>query len=492
MYKVIDFKTRKVVTPHNLVFSGGEFSPWEIEIDLDEVRKQLNVDAFRKETPRLSKYLPFLPLEKEERLISLQEVATPLIKSQVLGKQLGIDLYFKLEGKNPTGSFKDRGSAIEVSIAKALGAKAIVLASTGNMAASCACYAAVAKLPCFVLVPEGAPAAKLTQVIAFGGHIVQIKGDYNDAISLAEKIADKMGFYLGGDYAFRAEGQKTAAFELVDQFHGEAPDAIIVPIGCGTNITAYKKGFYEYQQLGFSNQMPIIIGAQARGSAAVVESYQENRRDIRPLIRAHTVASAISATNPIDGIKALDAIYSTQGCAVAVTDEEMLRTQYILSREEGLFVESASATTLAVLMKLCNSQEREKIRWKKSLANKRVVCVLTGDGLKDATLLLNAAIQPPAIAKDLDEFMTLYQNQFFNGYSAIFEDKNKVVFQTEPAIEDVRKALEELLHAKYGQPYVSKIHQLLRERFEKNRKITIADFQEAVQEGLEALLKHFK
>lgn len=490
MYKIVDFATKKEVTPHNFVFSGGEFSPWEISMDLDEIKKNLNREAFQKEPPRLSKYLPLLPLQKKDALVSLQEVATPLIKSQVLGKRLGIDLYFKLEGKNPTGSFKDRGSAMDVSMAKALGAKAIILASTGNMAASCACYAAVAKLPCFVLVPEGAPAAKLTQVIAFGGHIVQVKGHYNDAIALAEKIADKMGFYLGGDYAFRVEGQKTAAFELVDQFHGQAPDAVIVPIGCGTNISAYGKGFYEYQQLGFSDRMPVIIGSQAQGSAAVVESYQENRRDIRPLTHAHTIASAISATNPIDGIKALDVIYSSQGCAAAITDEELLRTQHILSREEGLFVESASASTLAVLMKLCGSEERENIRWKGSLSNKRVVCILTGDGLKDANLLLNAAIQPPLIAKDLNEFMTLYQNQFYSGYSAIFEDKNKVVFQTPPSIEQVRKELEQLLSAEYGDAYVAEIQAALVHRFEKSQQITIADFQEAVQEGLESLLKH--
>src|SRR5262249_14716912 len=153
---------------------GGPFSPWEIVMDLDEIKKNLNLQAFKKETPRLSKYLPLLPIQKEKEWVSLQEVATPLIKSRVLGEQLGVDLYFKLEGKNPTGSFKDRGSAMDVSIAKALGAKAVILASTGNMAASCACYAAVAKFPCFVLVPEGAPPAKLTQVIAFGGHIVQV------------------------------------------------------------------------------------------------------------------------------------------------------------------------------------------------------------------------------------------------------------------------------------------------------------------------------
>ncbi len=490
MYKIIDFLSKKTVTPHNFIFSGGPASPWEISMDLEAVRQNLDRDRFTQEVPRLSKYLPLLPVQNLADWVSLQEVATPLIKSQVLGEQLGVDLYFKLEGKNPTGSFKDRGSAMDVCIARALGAEAMILASTGNMAASCACYAAVAKLSCFILVPEGAPPAKLTQVIAFGGNIVEVKGHYNDAIALAEKIAQKMGFYLGGDYAFRVEGQKTAAFELLDQLDGKAPDAVIVPIGCGTNITAYKKGFYEYHALGFSDRMPVMIGAQAAGSAAVVHSYDEGLNEIKPLEKAYTRASAISSTNPIDGVKALEAIYSTQGCAVAVSDEEMLRVQHLLAKEEGLFVESASATTLAVLIKLCSSNAQEDIRWKGSLRNKRVVCVLTGDGLKDAHLLSEAAVKSPTIVPTVDAFMALYQNKLFSGDRAIFEDKSKVIFHSPPSKEEVQKVLGELLCAEYGDCYIAEVQSVLIRCFERQQQITIADFQLALQEGVESLLEN--
>ena len=263
MYQLLDFVTQKPVTPRGLVFTG-EDSPWEVVMDIAAIKKQLNLDYFKIAPPGLSKYLPFMPIKQSAEFISLRETATPLIKSKTIGKLLGLDLYFKVEGKNTTGSFKDRGSAVDISVAREFGASSIILASTGNMAASCACYAAAAKIPCFILVPEGVAVAKLAQVIAFGGRIVQIKGHYNDAARLAQSLAEKMGFYLAGDYAYRVEGQKTAAFEIIDQLFFQPPDVVVVPIGCGTNITAYKKGFSEYQQLGLIDRIPQLIGVAGR------------------------------------------------------------------------------------------------------------------------------------------------------------------------------------------------------------------------------------
>src|SRR3989338_8087777 len=197
MYKLIDFQTKKAVTPKNLVFTGPN-GPWEVVMDLAMIQSKLNLDYFKQAPPCLAKYLPLLPIKDHTQFVSLKEMATPLVKAKSLTKKFGIDLYFKLESKNPTGSFKDRGSAVDLTVAKEMGAKGIVLASTGNMAASCSCYAAQAKLPCFVFVPEGVPMAKLAQVIAFGGHIVQVKGSYNDAAKLAEAVAVEKGFYLAG------------------------------------------------------------------------------------------------------------------------------------------------------------------------------------------------------------------------------------------------------------------------------------------------------
>lgn len=475
MYKIIDAVTKKQVRPEGLVFAGDN-TPWEVCMDLALVKSKLNLDYFKTAPPCLSKYLPFMPIQKVSEFISLREVATPLIQSGTLSRMLGMDLYLKLESRNPTGSFKDRGSAVDISVAKELGAEAIILASTGNMAASCACYAAAAKMPCFVLVPEGVPVAKLAQVIAFGGHIIQVKGDYNDAADLAKNIAEKKGFYLAGDYAYRVEGQKTAAFEMIDQLLFQAPDIVVVPIGCGTNITAYAKGFQEYAQLGLIDKVPRLIGVQAQGARAVVNSFEQHQKTITPLQSVDTLASAIAVANPIDGIKALEAIYTTQGCAIAVTDQEILQAQYLLSTEEGLFVESASAATLAALMKVADDQK---------YAHQKVVCVLTGNGLKDANTLLRVAIKPPTIYPDEKEFSLLYENNFFTGKNVIFVDKNKVLFKSEPTIEEIKAQMIALLGMHYNEEYLRKIKNILTSILQKGKVVTVSDFQDAIQDALE-------
>lgn len=479
MYKLIDFTTKKVVTPDSLVFTGKD-GPWEVSMDIAAIKAKLNIDYFKISPPGLAKYLPFMPIKYPAEFVSLREMATPLIKSKSLGRQLGIglDLYFKMEAKNPTGSFKDRGSAVDITVARELGAKSIILASTGSMAASCACYAAAAKMPCFVLVPEGVPSAKLAQVIAFGGHIVQIKGTYNDAADMAETLAKKMGFYLAGDYAYRVEGQKSAAFELIDQLLFQSPDVVLVPIGCGTNLAAYAKGFREYQQFGLIDKIPQLIGVQATGSDAVVRSFLQGKKNVEALEKVDTIASAIAVPNPIDGVKALDAIYSTQGSAYAVTDQEILEAQYLLSTEEGLFVESASAATVAALLK-ANAQG--------NLNNKKVVCVLTGDGLKDPSVILKAAIKPPTIYPDIKEFVTLYDSNFFQGKNMIFVEKSSVIFSTEPSLEQIKDQLMTLFNSTYSDKYLRKIKVILARILQKGKSITIADFQDSIQDALESL-----
>lgn len=476
MYQLIDFVSRKPVKADGFVFTGKD-SPWEVLMNLDLVQTKLNLDYFRMAPPCLSKYLPLLPIQKISEFVSLREAATPLIKSKVLSKRFGIDLHFKVEATNPTGSFKDRGSAVDVSVAKELGANAIILASTGNMAASCACYAAAAKIPCFVLVPEGVPVAKLAQVIAFGGHIIQVKGNYNDAANLAKVIAEKKNFYLAGDYAYRVEGQKTAAFEMLDQLLFQSPDVVVVPVGCGTNIAAYAKGFSEYFQLGLIDKIPRLIGVQAQGACAVVNSFNQGSKSITPLPSVNTLASAISVPNPIDGIKALNAIYTTNGYAIAVTDQEILQAQYLLSTEEGLFVESASAATIAALTHITHQDQ---------LANQKVVCVLTGDGLKDSNVILKAAIKPPTIYPDEKEFFSLYENHFFDSKSMIFVDKNQILFEREPTINQVKEQLNLLLSANYSDEYVLKIKNILAKILQKGKTITVSDFQDSVQDALEA------
>lgn len=491
LYQLQDFKTKEIVSPTNMVFTG-EHGPWEVTVDLDRVRSSINPDYFRQSPPYNSKYLPFMPVKDYSSFVSLKEGATPLLPSKVIGKEKETKLYLKLESQNPTGSFKDRGSAVDLSVARELGAKGIAVASTGNMAASCSCYAAAAGLPCFVFVPEGTPASKLSQVIAFGGRIVQVKGDYNAAARLSEEVAAQFDFFLAGDYAFRIEGQKTAAFEVCEQLFFHAPDAVIVPIGCGTNIAAYKKGFQEFFELGLIEKMPQLIGVQAEGASSVVNSFRTGSRSIEPLAGTDTIASAIRVANPLDGIKALDAIYSTEGRALAVSDREMIEAQYLLSTKESQFVEAACAASVAGFMKL---QEMG------SFQGQTVVCVLTGDGLKDPASILKAAIKPPTIYPEIGAFQKLYDNRFFEGRSVSFMDHSTVMFREEPSAEEVRTELMKHFDTNLGDSSVQHIREFVAKFLQKGKVVSFSDFQDIVQDALESLqsdapqvfeVKHFE
>ncbi len=479
MYFLQDFGTKERVAPENLVFTG-EQGPWEVVMDLDEIRKKINFDYFRKAPPYASKYLPFMPIKDYANFVSLQEGATPLIQSKSLGKKLGVDLWFKLEPQNPTGSFKDRGSAVDLSVARELGAKAIAVASTGNMAASCSCYAASAQIPCFVFVPEGTPPSKLSQVIAFGGYIVQVKGSYNDAALLAQRVAEELGFYLAGDYAYRVEGAKTAAFEIIDQLFFQPPDAVICPMGCGTNMAAYWKGFSEYQALGFIDRLPRLIGVQANGASSIVQSFQRGSRKIEALKSIDTIASGIAVTNPLDGAKALAAIYDSSGYAIAVSDKEMLEAQYALSKEEGHFVEVSSAASIAALIKFARDG---------TLRAKKVVCILTGDGLKDPQAILRVAIKPPTITPQVKEFLALYEHKFFDGKSVAFFDRAEVVFGKEPTLEELRAKARHYFNADYSETHLQSMLVIVSKFLKKGKPITFSDFQDIVQSALEMVKK---
>jgi threonine synthase len=474
MHYLADFVTKERVKPKNFIYTGGRV-PWEVVIDLEFVKTRLNSDYFRKSPPSNSKYLPFMPLKNFANFISLGEGSTPLIKSKKLGPELGIELYFKLESQNPTGSFKDRGSAVELTIAKELGAKAIAVASLGNMAASCACYAAAAQIPCFVFVPEDAPPSKLTQTISYGGKIVQVKGNYNHAAKLAEEVAAELGFYLAGDYAYRVEGQKTAAFEVADQLYYQVPDAVLVPVGCGTNIAGYAKGFKEYHALGFTDRLPKIYAIQAEGASSVVNAFNKNSKEIEPLSKTNTICSGICVTDPLDGLKALDAVYSTGGGAIAVSDREALEAQYLLSKEEGIFVEASSATPLASVIKSAAT-----------FKNQRVVLVLTGHGLKDPAPLQSVAIKPPTIYPDVADFLSLYSNKFFEGKSLVFVDKETVVFSKAPSSDDIQEKSKEYFNNELSDEYLVKCASIIEKFLKKGKPITFSDFQDIIQDVLES------
>jgi len=294
-------------------------------------------------------------------VVTLGEGGTPLVRAPVLSERTGCDVWLKLEGANPTGSFKDRGMTVAVSAAVRDGAEAVICASTGNTAASAAAYAARGGVRGAVIVPEGKIATgKLAQALMHGARVVALRGNFDQALELVRKLVDRHPIALVNSInEFRIEGQKTGAFEVCDQL-GEPPDVLCIPVGNAGNVTAWWRGFKEY------DAAPRMFGFQAEGAAPLVRG--------EPVDNPETVASAIRIGNPARWEEAMDAFTSSRGEVRAVSDDEILEAYSLLGEREGVFCEPASAAAVAGLLKYG--------------AEGRVVCVLTGHGLKDPTTAL--------------------------------------------------------------------------------------------------------
>ncbi len=317
----------------------------------------------------LASYKQFLPINEDTPIFTLGEGQTPLIKSRNIVKTIGCEeLYFKFEGCNPTGSFKDRGMVVAVAKAVEKGIEAIACASTGNTSASAAAYGAYLGLKTTIIVPQGNVATgKLAQAIAYGAHIAMIKGNFDSALNIARELADKHPIELVNSLnPNRIEGQKTAAFEIVDEI-GKAPELLYIPVGNAGNISAYWKGFKEYFELGFSTNFPELHGYQAEGASPLVTG--------KVFENPETVATAIRIGNPASWDNAITARDESGGLIDSVTDEEIISTYQLLAASEGGFCEPASASSLAGLIK-------EKKNGT-DFQNKIIVCVVTGNGLKD-------------------------------------------------------------------------------------------------------------
>ncbi|MCL0053331.1 threonine synthase, partial [Dehalococcoidales bacterium] len=325
----------------------------------------------------LIKYKHFLPITPNTPLFSLGEGDTPLVRSSVLEKEIGCgELYLKLEGCNPTGSFKDRGMVVAIAKAVEAGSKAIICASTGNTSASAAAYAAYSGLNAIIIVPKGKIAqGKLAQAIVYGAKIVTIDGNFDQALNIVRSLTQKHPVTLVNSVnPHRIEGQKTAAFEIIDSL-GEAPDYLFIPVGNAGNITAYWRGFVEYYQAGRAKSKPRMMGFQAEGAAPIVRGYVIDQPE--------TVASAIRIGNPASWQKAVIARDESGGIIDMVSDDEILASYKLLATKGGIFAEPASAASLAGLIKLSRSGM--------NFSQKRVVCVITGSGLKDADTALKSA-----------------------------------------------------------------------------------------------------
>lgn len=358
-----------------------------VKMDLEPV-KEMKPEDLRSEPIGVWRYAPFMPVDPAHK-VSIQEGGTPLYPTRSLGAEIGVENTFvKFEGLNPTGSFKDRGMTMGVSHAKELGAKVVGCASTGNTSAALAAYAAKAGMKCAVFLPSGKVAmGKLAQALFFGAKVLSVDGNFDDALALARKMADERKLYLLNSInPYRPEGQKSVLFEIMDQLRYNVPDRIILPVGNAANIWAVYKAVKELEEVGWIDKIPMLTGIQAEGAAPVAAAFKHHTDDFIPEKNPETVATAIRIGNPVSGRKALKAIYSTGGYCATVSDEEIISAQQLLGRREGVCVEPASAASVAGLRKL--RQEGIVDR------DERVVCICTGNGLKDPDTIINNCAPP--------------------------------------------------------------------------------------------------
>ncbi len=333
----------------------------EVVYDYDKVRAAFVNQFYRYSPPVHLKYSFLLPMSRPHDSVTLGEGGTPLIP-------LENNLFVKFEGLNPTGSFKDRGSQVEISMALEMGAEEVVCASTGNMGASISAYAAHAGLKATIFTPKFAEPVKLKQIQKYSARVVKSGKLYSDALAKAVEYANKRDAYLTGDFPFRLEGQKTVAFEIVDQLNGHVPDNIIIPVGNGTLFYATYKAFYEMEVLGIVDKMPRLIGVEAKGCKPLYNAFNRGSYTFKPAKNPKTIAGAINCDNPVDGEGVLRAVYETKGKIAVVSDSEMKVAKNQLAMK-GIYAEISSAAAYAV--------------YKKEKLKGLTIAVLTGMGWKD-------------------------------------------------------------------------------------------------------------
>ncbi|MCK1797483.1 threonine synthase [Streptomyces sp. XM4193] len=338
----------------------------------------------------IEEYRDRLPVSPETEAVTLREGGTPLVPAQVLSEMTRCEVHLKVEGANPTGSFKDRGMTMAITRAKEEGAKAVICASTGNTSASAAAYAVRAGMVCAVLVPQGKIAlGKMGQALVHGAKILQVDGNFDDCLDLARGLSDNYPVALVNSVnPVRIEGQKTAAFEIVDML-GDAPDIHVLPVGNAGNITAYWKGYGEYAAdsdagPARAGRTPRMWGFQASGSAPIVRG--------EPVKDPHTIATAIRIGNPASWQQAERARDESGGFIDEVTDRQILAAYRLLSAQEGVFVEPASAASVAGLLKAAQEGKVDP--------GQRIVCTVTGNGLKDPDWAVAGAPQPVTVPVD--------------------------------------------------------------------------------------------
>lgn len=371
-----------------------------------ELVNEINVskDTFDGRKDNLWKFKECIPVD-ESKIVSLDEGGTPFCKCDKLGEELGVNLYVKVEGSNPTGSFKDRGMTVGMTKAMELGVSTVGCASTGNTSASLSAYAAHAGLRCIVFLPSGKVAlGKLAQAMFHGAEVMSINGNFDEALEAMTALAlEKHLYLLNSINPYRLEGQKTIGYEIVRDLGWKAPDRIILPVGNAGNISAIWKGVKEFHDAGFIKDLPMMTGIQAEGACPVTNAFKKGDKCVVPVENPETIATAIRIGAPVSDIKALNAIYDSNGYSETVTDGEILDAQRLLARTEGIGVEPASAASIAGLKKLVDEGVVDK--------GETITCVVTGHLLKDPNTAIEACTQPTQVDADIDTLREILMNK---------------------------------------------------------------------------------
>lgn len=368
-----------------------------LDVDIDK-----SIFECRRDT--LWKYKELIPVNSDH-IVSLDEGGTPFCKCDKIGEELGVDLYVKVEGSNPTGSFKDRGMTVGVTKAVELGVDTVGCASTGNTSASLSAYAARAGLRCIVFLPSGKVAlGKLAQAMFHGAEVISIDGNFDEALEAMTALAlDKYLYLLNSINPYRLEGQKTIGYEILQGLDWQSPDRIILPVGNAGNISAIWKGVNEFYDLGFVDSKPMMTGIQAEGACPITNAFKKNSKEVIPVDDPETIATAIRIGAPVSSIKAMNAIFDSNGYSETVSDEEILDAQKYLARKEGIGVEPASAASIAGLRKLREEGVIDK--------GERVACVVTGHLLKDPNTAIDACTKPIDVSSDINALKKVLTNK---------------------------------------------------------------------------------
>jgi len=374
--------------------------PLEIIYDYESLSARIKRHVFENRVQNIWRYIDLFPIKEDRNIISLHEGFTPLLKAEKLGKELGVyNLYLKDETRNPTFSFKDRGSAVGVSVAKEFDFNAVICASTGNMAASLSAYAAKAGINALILIPGGVSEEKIAQISIYEPMIFEVGRPYPELYRMVFRIIEKYDIVpIHSDSPLRIEGQKTIAFEILEQLDWKVPDWIIVPTSSGGNLSAIWKGFVEFHTLELIDELPKIIAVQSDGCAPIVKAFKEKKESVEPWGEPKTIAHSISNPNPAlaSGNRVLRILRECGGYAEAVSDKKILDAIRLISSKEGIFAEPASATSVAVIDTLLNENVIDRTDY--------IVSILTGSGLKEIKSIKNVARKPIKV-KSLEEII---------------------------------------------------------------------------------------